>query len=124
MRKVVFFILFLLFSITAITTPIGGGTKVDLKGSLGGVTSRNPYQTQPLEVNFNGNELTVNFLDCLGVLKVVVKDENGVIVFNQTVNTCVTNSVSIDVTNWNSGNYIIVISDLYGCSVEGEFVIN
>ena len=123
MKKVKFFILLALFNVAGLTTLISE-SKIDIKGKLAGGTNRNPSQSQPLEVNFNGNELTVNFLDCLGVLKVVVKDENGVIVFNQTVNTCVTNSVSIDVTNWNSGNYIIVISDLYGCSVEGEFVIN
>jgi len=59
----------------------------------------------------------------LGNLTIEVVDENGMTVFNQTVNTCVTNTISINIAGWDAGNYIISISDMGGGWLEGGFVI-
>ena len=116
MKKYVVFISMLVFCLSAIAEH---NTKIDLHGKL--PVSRS--SSLPIEAFLIDNELTVNFLECVGNLTVEVKDENGATVFVEIVNTCTTGSVAIDIRKWNSGNYIIVISDSYGGMIEGGFSI-
>ena len=118
MKKVLFIILVLIIGIIA-TAEI----KVPLKGRLTEDDPKSLSQTQPVEVLQSESELLVNFLDCIGNLVVEVVDENGMTVFNQTVNTCITNTISINIKGWDAGNYIIRISDMGGGWLEGGFVI-
>ena len=118
MKKGVVIFLILIIGIIGIK----GDTIIDLKGSLK-VLKPKSSQTQQLEAILSESELIVNFFDCLGNLTIEVVDENGMTVFNQTVNTCVTNTISINIKSWDAGNYIIRISDMGGGLMEGGFVI-
>jgi len=116
MRKRLFFIPLFLICIAVIA---GNYETVKLKGKLTGGKS----STQQVEVLKSESELLVNFLDCIGNLVVEVVDENGMTVFNQTVDTCITNTISINIKGWDAGNYIIRISDMGSGWLEGGFVI-
>jgi hypothetical protein len=90
---------------------------VDLKGKLG------VNQLQTLEAFKGSNEVTINFLDCIGNLTVTIVNENGITVYNETVNSYVIGSISINVQNLPSGWYKITVSDTQGGWVEGSFFI-
>jgi len=96
---------------------------IELSGDLIAKKPRSTTDYQPLEVFLIGNDLKVNFFDCLGNLKIVVADENGMSVYQQTVNTCVTQSVTIDIQNLPAGRYCIIITDEHGGRIEGWFEI-
>ena len=116
MKKSLFIISVVIIGIITTAT-----IKVPLDGTL--VGSGTKSQSQTVEVIQSESELLVNFLDCIGNLVVEVVYENGMTVFNQTVNTCVTNTISINIAGWDAGNYIISISDMGSGWLEGGFVI-
>ena len=100
---------------------IAENAHLDLKGKLGGGSTKS--FSQPLEVLLTGNDLKVNFFDCLDDLTITVISENGLTVYQQTVNTCVTTSVTIDIQNLPAGRYNIIITDELGGWIEGWFEI-
>ena len=116
MKKTIWIFLLLFVSMIGSTQ-----TVIDLKGKLKQRPIKN--QNQPLEVLLSDNEIRVNFFDCLNNLTVTVEDENGLTVYKETVNSCVTGSISIDIQNLPSGWYKITISDQYGGYLEGWFFI-
>jgi hypothetical protein len=115
--------IFLIFSLLLISM-IGFATtneEVELEGSLAVASPKS--QSQPIKVLLSDTEITVNFLDCLNKLTVVVETEKGMPVYNETVNSCETKSISINIKNLPSGWYKIKIADKNGGYLEGWFLI-
>jgi len=95
--------------------------KIALKGKL---TDISPLRNlPPLEAYQNAFGVLVVFNTDLGYLDIEVIDETGETAFLQNVNATAGNSLIIYTDKWESGEYILLITDGLGGSLEGEFVI-
>jgi len=118
MKKII--CLFLLLCVCMIGSA-ENNVPIGLKGGLKTGSSKN--QSEQLQVLLSEHEIRVNFLDCFNNLTVEIENENGITVYNNTVNSCVTNSISINIQNFPLGWYKIKITDQNGGYVEGWFFI-
>jgi hypothetical protein len=57
-----------------------------------------------------GDDLNISWSRSIGGATLQIENENGEIVFQTSVNTSYTSSYAIDVTGWESGNYIITLT--------------
>ena len=91
-----------------------------LKGTLGGGTIRTPL----VEAYLNAASVDLVFNYDLGSLTIDVINETGDSVFLTTVQAVTGGTLSIDTCGWESGEYILVITDGQGGYLEGAFRID
>ena len=96
-------------------------TKINLKGGLasGGLMRNLP----PVEAYQNAFNVQIVFNGDLGNLDIEVLDETGNVVFQTIQNATAGGSLTIYTNGWKDGEYILVIMDELGGSLEGKFVI-
>jgi len=73
-----------------------------------------------LDVTQNETDVTLNFLYPVGTAQVTVENENGEVIYQETVDTFTTLDSSVDIQNYDGGVYTLKIS--YGSTnLAGEF---
>ena len=97
---------------------------VPLKPDMDPNATKGTYQMAPvsiaLDVTQNDADVTLNFLYPVGATQVTVENENGEVVYMETVDTFTTLDAAIDTQNLNGGVYTLKIS--YGSTnLIGEF---
>lgn len=70
------------------------------------------------------SELDIDFLSDVGSIDVIVYDELGNTVYQKFVNTPAENHLTIDISDWESGNYQIRFVNSEDRFMCGEFEIN
>jgi len=96
---------------------------IPMHGSLGtGGSTKNP--ASPVEVFQNSAGIEVCFLIDLGDLCIEVFDQSGELVLQTVVKAAAGSSLPVNTSSWAPGEYTLVISDKFGGSLEGSFVIN
>jgi hypothetical protein len=78
---------------------------------------------KPIQAFISEYSLQVNFLPNLGTIAVYIYDEQGAIVYQQSVNTSAEQDVYIDITFLSSGEYTIMFVDSQGQYMQGDFEI-
>lgn len=125
MKKInlpLFSILMLLLCALPIQTISAGD--VPLKADEG-ASSFDPHTTRApvciaLDVTQNDTDVTLNFLYPVDAVQVTVENENGEVVYVETVDTFTTLDAAIDTQNFDGGVYTLNIS--YGSTnLVGEF---
>jgi len=94
---------------------------LDLKGEL--IVKEIKSTSIQIEVSLIENQLHVNFFVCIEKLNIVIENENGLTVYQTTVNTCLTSSIDICIQNLPKGEYVIIFTDDNGGRVEGVFEV-
>jgi hypothetical protein len=84
------------------------------------VSGENPDGPQPpvkapapshVSVTQDIDELIVSFAQNIGTVTVSVEDEAGNIMYETTVAATAGSSLTIDTTGWDSGNYVLTVTD-------------
>lgn len=77
-----------------------------------------------LEAYLFEDKIDINFLNNLGQLEIkIYKKNTNTIVYQQTVIAQTGGSVSINTTDWDEGEYVLLITDAYGGCAVGTFTI-
>jgi len=77
----------------------------------------------PLSVTLiDYTELLIRFDDIIGITTISVLDENGNVVYNNTVDSTIYMEHFISIDTWDSGSYILLIS-YDGATLTGTFSI-
>jgi hypothetical protein len=97
------------------------GEDIDLMGNLPFPPQRS--LTQAIQASKGEHSLQVNFLSRLGTIDVYIYDESGNAVYQQSVNTLVSQQVSIDITPLSSGEYTIRFVNAQNQYLQGDFEI-
>lgn len=125
MKKInlpLFSILMLLICSLSSQSVVAG--EVPLKAEDMDLALKGSYQRAPvsiaLDVVQNETDVTLNFLYPVGAAQVTVENENGEVVYLETVDTFTTLDAYIDTQNFDGGVYTLKIS--YGSTnLVGEF---
>ena len=125
MKRIIIFTLFLMCANIAFTESsalvLKKVSKIYMKGYLNSAPSRST--SSPLEVYQANNDIYVCFLSNMGRLNVIVVNQDGTQIYQQTVNATGGNSLTISTGSWQNGNYAIYIADKQGGIMGGEFSI-
>lgn len=92
---------------------------IELLGDLSNPGIRSVLPT-PIQAMIGSNYLNAYFLYNVGDINVEVHNSSGELIYETSVDTSIQSSISIDVTEWNSGKYEIrfvntIGSYMYGC---------
>jgi len=130
MRQFLIFSLCLLLANVTYAKPVDKGFefmdlkkigKIYMKGSMNTGTPAKSGSS-PLEVSQDAQQVIVYFLSNLGSLNIVVVDQQGLPVYQKSVNATSGSALSISTRFWSRGNYTIYIGNSQGY-MEGEFLI-
>ena len=80
----------------------------------GGTPPHKAPAFRPVSVSQDINELIVDFAQNIGTVTVSVEDESGNIMYETTVFATAGSSLTIDTTGWDSGNYVLTVTDSSG----------
>lgn len=93
-----------------------------LAGSLYSKSTRSLI-ISPIEATISSTSLSVLFLNNLGVINVIIYSESGSTVYNQNIDTSSQSTITIDVSDWDSGSYQIYFANTAGRYMYGTFVL-
>ena len=122
MKKIIF-VLVVIFSYTLVEANNCEikKEKIHLKGALTKPTvARSITINEPVVVIDNDNSLHIGFNQNLGRLDITIVNEQGTVVYQQSVNALLNGFLNISTNNFNNGIYTITISGSEG-SLTGEF---
>ena len=85
------------------------GNLPQVRSMLSRVTTMS-ISTNPVFADINGSELGLSFNGSVGIAQVVILDETGSVVYQETVNTNSTKEISIELGGFDSGNYTVQIT--------------
>lgn len=106
----------------SIAIPEGTKKDIDLMGSFNEASTRSPQQNQ-IQSTISSTSLDAEFLTNLGNINVEVYSATGSLVYENNVNTQTQQSISINVTSWDSGIYEIRFVNSDGNYKYGTFEI-
>jgi len=72
----------------------------------------------PVSVTQDINELIVAFTQNIGTVTVSVEDASGNIMYETTITATAGSSLTIDTTGWDSGSYVLTVTDSSGTLYE------
>jgi hypothetical protein len=96
--------------------------EIRMKGSLRKNSVKSVFS--PIRAFFSISELDIDFLSDVGSIDVVVYNESGNAVYQKTVNTPIEHNLTIDVSDWELGNYEIRFVSSEDQFMYGEFEID
>lgn len=102
-----------IFEETVDTPP--GYKEIGLQGSLAFSAGPNA-----IEAGYNNNSVCIQFNQNLGYVDVTIYNPNGLVVYNDVVNTAVQQQLVIPITGFVDGIYTIVLENATGY-VDGDF---
>ena len=73
---------------------------------------------RPVSVTQDINELIVAFTQNIGTVTVSVEDASGNIMYETTITATAGSSLTIDTTGWDSGSYVLTVTDSSGTLYE------
>ena len=109
-------------TLPSFTDPADIKREIRLMGSLGTGSIRS-LLPDPIEATIGNSNLDVIFLNNVGIIDVVIYSESGDIVYTTTVDTQTQESLSIDVSGWDSGLYEIRFVNSTGQYMYGTFEV-
>jgi hypothetical protein len=93
------------------------GTPTDVDPS-GGVPPIKAPAHRPVSVTQDINELIVAFAQNIGTVTVSVEDESGNIMYETTAFATAGSSLTINTSGWDSGSYVLTVTDSSGTLYE------
>jgi len=95
---------------------------VTLRGRLQGEGLKSPGE--PVEVFLNPGCIEIFFWCNFGKMNIAVYGQGGNVIYDQGVDATSGSSLPINTNGWASGEYILLITDGQGGSLEGSFLID
>jgi hypothetical protein len=97
--------------------------EIDLEGTLHDLIIES-LLPDPIHASINSYNLNAEFLSNLGVISVEVYSASGSLVYQNNVNTQIQQSISINISDWDSGVYKIRFVNSDGNFMYGSFEID
>lgn len=122
-RISLFLLIFLIPQIgnsSPIAIPEGTKKDIELKGSFNDVSPRMFY-LDPIRATISATSLDIEFLSNLGDINVEVYTNNGGLVYEYNIDSQTQQSISISVSDWDSGIYEIRFVNSEGKYMYGTF---
>lgn len=95
---------------------------IELAGDISNPGIRSILPT-PIQATIGSNYLNAYFLYNVGDINVEVYNSSGELIYQTSVDTSIQSSISIDVTEWNTGLYEIRFVNTSGNYMYGSFEI-
>lgn len=96
--------------------------KIVLKATSVNPRPKSTVNRLPVEAYLHDDGLELSFTGNMGSINVTIAG-NGASVYQKSINAAAGNSVYIDMLNWDSGSYTLIITDAAGNVYYGEFAL-
>lgn len=93
---------------------------IDLDGSIA-ETDQRLLNPSPIQATICTSSLNVEFSNNLGIISVEISTSSGSLIYDNNIDTETQTSLSIDISDWESGVYQIHFEDTDGHYMNGTF---
>lgn len=99
--------------------------KIDLSGNFPTTGTRSAIQTttQPIQLFQNISSLQVNFSRQLGYISIIIYDNQGVLRYQELMDTTIGSQFYVSILNFEKGKYTVRFINMQDQYLQGNFVI-
>ncbi len=125
MKRFYLFLLCMAITLPGLIAKPHDAKPLKLKGTLSNPTLlKSAPVAEPVAAYLDADNIRLEFGSSLGNLTVIVVNQYGFPVYQQTVNATAGSSFTIDTRSWSNGGYTLVVTNTSGGYLEGPFDIN